>query len=44
MNFGVPSGFIIMFMCEFDFCNECWNFVGMSGSSIVKNIKFKFNE
>ena len=31
-------------MCELDLCNECWNFVGMSTSSIVKNIKFKFNE
>ena len=33
-----------MFIYELDFCNECWNFVGMSASSIVKNIKFKFYE
>ena len=36
---GVFSWFVIMFMCELDLCNECWNFVGMSASSIVKNIK-----
>ena len=41
MNFGVPSSFIIMFMCELDFCNACWNLVGMSAGSIVKNIKFE---
>ena len=39
MNFGVPSRFVIMFMCELDLCNECWNSVGMSASSIVKEIK-----
>ena len=30
-------------MCKLDFCNECWNFVGMSVSSIVKNIKVYFD-
>jgi uncharacterized protein YlaI len=29
-----------MTMCDLDLCNECWNFVDMSTSSIVKNIKF----
>ena len=28
-------------MCDLDLCDECWNFVGMSTSSLVKNIKVK---
>ena len=44
MNFGVPSWIVIMFMCELDFCNECWNLVGMSASSIVKNTKVCVNK
>jgi hypothetical protein len=29
-----------MIMCDLDLCNVCWSFVGMSISSIVKDIKF----
>ena len=28
-------------MCDLDLCDECWNFVGKSTSSLVKNIKVK---
>ena len=28
-------------MCDLDLCDECWNFVGMSTSSLVNNIKVK---
>jgi hypothetical protein len=27
-------------MYDLDLCNVCWSFVGMSMSSIVKDIKF----
>jgi len=33
--FVMLSCFVIMFMSELDLCNECWDFVGMSTSSIV---------
>jgi len=36
---GVLAEFVIMIMCDLDFCDECWNFVGMSTSSLVKNLK-----
>jgi hypothetical protein len=29
-----------MIICDLDLCNVCLSFVGMSTSSIVKNIKF----
>jgi hypothetical protein len=30
-----------MIICDLDLCNECWSFVVMSTSSIVKDIKFE---
>jgi hypothetical protein len=27
-------------ICDLDLCNVCWSFVGISTSSIVKDIKF----
>ena len=36
---GVFAEFVIMIMCDLDFCNECRNFVDMSTSSLVKNVK-----
>jgi hypothetical protein len=29
-----------MIMSDLDLCNVCWSFVGMSTSSIVKDVKF----
>ena len=36
---GVLAEFVIMIMCDLEFCNECWSFVGMSTSSLVKDLK-----
>ena len=35
---------LLLCLCELDFCNECWNFVGMSVSFIIKNIKIGVNK
>ena len=32
---------IIVLMCDLDLCDECCNFVGMSISSIVDNVKLR---
>jgi hypothetical protein len=41
VNNCVLDELLLCLMSDLDLCDVCWSFVGMSTSSIVKNIKIR---